>query len=69
MHWDVPIEFSAPERHGAKRLHRLGTLSVLRRECRHALFDARFEAELAKTYKKPRRTALRPPALLAMVTR
>ena len=35
---------------------------------RHALFEARFEAELAKAYKKPRGTAPIPPALLAMVT-
>jgi hypothetical protein len=35
MHWDVPIELSAPERKVAKRLHRIGTLYVFLRESRH----------------------------------
>ena len=69
MHWDVPIEFSAPERQGAKRLHRIGKFYVFLRETRHQLFDASFEAELAKAYKAPRGTAPIPPARLAMVTR
>ena len=67
MHWDVPIQLNAQERTVAKRLHRIGTLSVFLREIRHELFAARFEAELAKAYKKPRGTAPLPPALLAMV--
>ena len=68
MHWDIPIELSAQERKVAKRLHRIGKFYVFLRESRHQLFDARFEAELAKAYKKPRGTAPLPPALLAMVT-
>jgi hypothetical protein len=66
MHWDVPIQLNAQERKAAKRLHCLGTLSGFLREIRHELFDARFDAELAKAYKKPRGTAPLPPALLAM---
>jgi hypothetical protein len=66
MHWDIPIQLNAQERKAAKRLHRLGTLSGFLREIRHELFDARFDAELAKAYKKPRGTAPLPPALLAM---
>jgi hypothetical protein len=68
MHWDVPIELSAQERNVAKRLHRIGKFYVFLREIRHELFDARFEAELAKAYQKPRGTAPLAPALLAMVT-
>jgi hypothetical protein len=41
---------------------------VFLREIRHDLFNASFEAALAKAYKKPRGTAPIPPALLAMVT-
>jgi Transposase DDE domain/Transposase domain (DUF772) len=68
MHWDVPIALSAQESKVAKRLHRIGKFYVFLREIRHELFEARFEAELAKAYKKPRGTAPIPPALLAMVT-
>ena len=68
MHWAVPIELSAQERQVVKRLHRIGKFYVFLREMRHNLFDARFEAALAKAYKKPRGTAPIPPALLAMVT-
>jgi hypothetical protein len=68
MHWDVPIQLNAQERQVAKRLHRIGKFYVFLREMRHELFDARFEAELAKAYKKPRGTAPLPPACLAMVT-
>jgi hypothetical protein len=53
MHWDVPIEFSAPERKVANRLHRIGKFYVFLREIRHELFDARFEAALAQAYKQP----------------
>jgi transposase len=66
-HWEVPIQLNAQERKVARRLHRIGTLYVSLREMRHELFDASFEAELAKAYKKPRGTAPLPPALLAMV--
>jgi Transposase DDE domain/Transposase domain (DUF772) len=68
MHWDVPITLTMPERKVAQRLHRIGKFYVFLREMRHELFDASFEAELAKAYKKPRGTAPLPPALLAMVT-
>ena len=68
MHWDVPIAFNARERNVAKRLHRMGKFYVFLRQMRHQLFDASFEAELAKAYKKPRGTTPLPPALLAMVT-
>ena len=68
MHWDVPIQLNAHERKVAKRLHRIGKFYVFLREMRHELFDASFEAELAKAYKKSRGTAPLPPALLAMVT-
>ena len=67
MHWAVPIDFSAQERTVVKRLHRSGKFYVFLREMRHDLFDARFEAALAKAYKKPWGTAPIPPALLAMV--
>ena len=60
MHWDVPIELNAQERNVAKRLHRIGKFYVFLREARHALFDASFEAQLAKAYKKPRGTAPSP---------
>lgn len=69
MHWAVPIDLSAQERTGVKRLHRSGKFYVFLREMRHDLFDASFEAALAKAYKKPRGTAPIPPALLAMVMR
>jgi hypothetical protein len=46
----------------------MGKFYVFLREMRHELFDARFEAELAKAYKKPRGTTPLPPAILAMVT-
>ena len=68
MHWDVPVELNAQERKVAKRLHRIGKFYVFLREIRHELFDAPFEAKLAKAYKKRRGTAPIPPALLAMVT-
>ena len=68
MHWDVPIELSVQERQVAKRLHRIGKFYVFLREMRHQLFDASFEAELAKAYKPPRGTTPIPPARLAMVT-
>lgn len=48
MHWDIPIEGRAQERKVAKRLHRIGKFYVFLREMRHDLFDARFEAVLAK---------------------
>ena len=68
MQWDVPVAFSAQERKVATRLPRIGKFYVFIREMRHELFDASFEAQLAKAYKKPRGTAPLPPALLAMVT-
>jgi hypothetical protein len=68
MHGDVPIEFNAQEHKVAKRLHRIGKFYVFLREIRHELFDASFEAQLAKAYKTPRGTAPLPPALLALVT-
>jgi hypothetical protein len=67
MHWDVPIDLSAQERNVAKRLQRIGKFYVFLRDMRHELFDASFEAELAKAYQKPRGTSPLPPALLAMV--
>jgi Transposase domain (DUF772) len=68
MHWAVPIALSAQERQVVNRLHRIGKFYVFLREIRHDLFDASFEAALAKAYKKPRGTVPIPPALLAMVT-
>jgi hypothetical protein len=68
MRWNVPVEMSGSEAAIAKRLHRIGRLYVFLREIRHELFDAEFEAELAKAYGKARGTDALPPALLAMVT-
>ena len=45
----------------------LGNFTCFFVRCVTQLFDARFEAELATAYKKPRGTAPLPPALLAMV--
>ena len=52
MHWAVPIALSAQERQVVNRLHRIGQFYVFLREIRHDLFDASFEAALAKAYKK-----------------
>jgi hypothetical protein len=68
MHWDVPVELNVQENKVANRLHRIGKFYVFLREIRHELFEAHFEATLAKAYKKRRGTAPIPPALLAMVT-
>jgi hypothetical protein len=69
IHWDVPIELSAADRLICKRLTNTGRLFVFLREHRHELFDEAFEAELSAMYsEKPRGTAPKPPAMLAMVT-
>jgi hypothetical protein len=69
LHWDVPVELSKVDRLVCKRLKNTGRLFVFLREHRHELFDEAFEAELSKMYSdKPRGTAPKPPAMLAMVT-
>src|SRR5262245_45197138 len=69
LHWDVPVDLSKADRLVCKRLKNTGRLFVFLREHRHELFDEAFEAELSKMYSdKPRGTAPKPPAMLAMVT-
>lgn len=67
--WTPPEELSAAEQAVAKRLKRTGKLFVFLRQCRCALFDEAFQAELMGMYSDlPRGTPPRPPALLAMAT-
>ena len=67
MPWAVPIAFSAQACQGATRLHRMGKCSVLLRDMRPTLCDARCEAEVAKADQPPRGPAPLPLALLAKV--
>src|SRR4051812_36691967 len=64
--WNPPVDLSAAE-HRLVPLCKKAPLFVFLRQIRHTLFDAKFQAHLAATYKpSPKGRPPTPPALLAM---
>lgn len=60
--WTPPVEPSAAEQAVIKAVRR-ARLFVFLRQCRHELFDERFQAELAETYAdSPKGQPPVPPA-------
>lgn len=67
--WTPPVELLSKEKLICRRLKRVGRFFAFLRKNRHQLFNGEFQQELAGMYSdKPRGTAPKPPALLAMVT-
>lgn len=67
MRWNVPDRLTPKEIKLVARMRRKSRFYVFLREIRSELFDADFQAELARAYA-PRGQAPVPPALLAMVS-